>query len=175
MLQLKNNLLGTKSEPWDFENPPMDPQKLFKDMVKVMMEKKGLGLSAIQLGIPYRVFIFGNYYDEKEIYSAFNPKIVDIGSEMKYYEEGCLSFPGIFCKIKRHSEIRVRFSDWQGNTDTFKFRDVTAQVVQHECDHLDGITFKDRANKIHWDKAKKEKLKLDKLRKRNEREKRASI
>ena len=60
MLKETNKLLGTKSEPWDFENPPMDPQKLFQDMVKIMMDKKGLGLSAIQVGIPYRVFIFGN-------------------------------------------------------------------------------------------------------------------
>ena len=175
MYRLTDKILREKTIPFDFENPPMDPQKLFNDMVKVMMEKKGLGLSAVQLGIPYRVFIFGNYYDEKEIYSVFNPKIVDFGSEMKYYEEGCLSFPGIFCKIKRHSEIRARFSDWQGNTDTFKFRDVTAQVFQHEYDHLEGITFKQRANRIHWQKAKKEKLKLDKLRQKNEREKRASI
>ena len=175
MLKLTNKLLGTKSEPWDFENPPMDPQKLYQDMVKIMMDKKALGLSAIQVGIPYRVFIFGNYYDEKEIYSAFNPKIVDFGPEMKYYDEGCLSFPGIFCKIKRHTEIRARFSDWQNNTDTFKFREVTAQVFQHEYDHLEGITFRQRANSIHWQKAKKEKLKLDRIRKKNEREKRTFI
>ena len=175
MLKLTNEYLGTKSKRFDFENPPMDPRTLYEDMVKVMMEKKALGLSAVQVGIPYRVFIFGNYYDEKEIYSVFNPKIVDFGPEMKYFEEGCLSFPGIFCKIKRHTEIRARFSDWQNNTDTFKFRDVTAHVFQHEYDHLNGITFKDRAVKFHWDKAKKEKLKLDRLRKKNEREKRASI
>ena len=169
MLKLTNELLGQKSEPFDFTNPPMDPQKLYDDLCEVLMNKKALGLSAIQVGIPYRVFIFGNYTDKNEIYCAFNPKIVDYGEEVWYTEEGCLSFPGMWCKIKRHKVIRARFSDWKGDTDTFQFGDVTAHVFQHEYDHLDGITFRQRATRFHWDQAKNKKKKLDKLRKRNER------
>ena len=58
MLKLTNEYLGTTSKRFDFENPPIDPRTLYEDMVKVMMEKKALGLSAVQVGIPYRVFIF---------------------------------------------------------------------------------------------------------------------
>ena len=140
------------------------------DLMHNTMEKAdGLGLAANQVSIGARMFTM------RSRKTFINPKIIEKSENYTLTEEGCLSFPGIFCKIKRHTEIRARFSDWQNNTDTFKFREVTAQVFQHEYDHLEGITFRQRANSIHWQKAKKEKLKLDRLRKKNEREKRTFI
>ena len=81
--------------------------------------------------------------------------------------EGCLSYPGLFIKIKRPTEIRARITDWQKNIDTFKLTGLTARIFQHEYDHLQGINFTQRANKIHLDRAKKQKIKLDRLRRKN--------
>ena len=120
-----------------------------------------------QVGLQYSMFVFGNPSEPESIVGAFNPKIVDFSSGLEYGEEGCLSFPGLFIKIKRPTEIRARITDWQKNIDTFKLTGLTARVFQHEYDHLQGINFTQRANKIHLDRAKKQKIKLDRLRRKN--------
>ena len=113
------------------------------------------------------MFVFGNPGARESIVGIFNPLIVDYSSGLCIMEEGCLSYPGLFVKIKRPEEIRVRVTDWQRNIDTFKLTGVSARIFQHEFDHMEGITFHSRASKLHLDQAKTQKKKLDRLRRKN--------
>ena len=165
--KLVDTYLKQKTIPFDFDNPPMDPKELYDRMAATMIKNKGLGLSCNQVGLQYSMFVFGNYNEPESIVGAFNPKIVDFSSGLEYGEEGCLSFPGLFIKVKRPTEIRARITDWQKNIDTFKLTGLTARIFQHEYDHLHGVNFTARAHKVHLDQARKQKVKLDRLRRKN--------
>ena len=152
LIRYPDSRLTTEVPAFDFNNPPVDTYKLVEDMLTIMNDKKGIGLSANQLGLPYRVFVMrGDEYN----YACFNPKIVSSDDKQTILEEGCLSFPGITVKIKRPVSVRLRFSTASGATDTRTFDGLTARVVQHELDHLNGTLFFNRANKYHRDKALK--------------------
>jgi len=159
-------MLSTSAEKFDFDNPPMDPTELFQNLKETMIAHRGLGLSAPQVGIPYQVFIIGNPNDPDSIFSVFNPKIVYEGNPV-VMEEGCLTYPGMFIKIKRSHDIRARFSGHDGRVDTMPMVGYTARAFLHEYDHLQGITFVKRASALQLQRAKKQKQKLDRMRKRN--------
>ncbi len=129
-----------------------------------MIEYRDVGLSACQLGIMTRAFVIGNFSDPASIIGVFNPIILDYDEETVVYEEGCISFPGLFVKVKRPRGIRVRYRGWDGNAGSTRYEGFTARVFQHEYDHLNGITFQQRANRFHLDQAKKFKEKVDKKR-----------
>jgi peptide deformylase len=126
-----------------------------------MIEQKGVGLAAPQLGIMTRVFVIGNPSDPASIIGVFNPLITDYDEETVVYEEGCVTYPGLFIKIKRPRAIRVRYRGWNGEAGTTRYEGYTARVFQHEYDHLNGITFQSRANRYHLDQAKNFKAKAD--------------
>lgn len=142
--------LTVKSEPFDFENPQMDPIELGQKLVKAMVDNRGLGLSAIQIGIPLRVFAI---MSRPQNVVLFNPVIVNASEETKTEVEGCLSFPNLLVKVKRAFEIRCRFKWPNQEVKTEKWGGLTARVVQHEMDHLEGVLFFNRANKFHRDQA----------------------
>jgi peptide deformylase len=98
----------------------------------------------------------------ENIIGVFNPKIVDASSEMVYLEEGCLSYPNLWVKIKRPKKIKVRFTNPDGQTETRVFDGMSARVFQHELDHLDGVLHVKRANKFHLEQARKLAKKLNK-------------
>lgn len=151
LVKYPDPILTTPCEKFDFANPPLDPNKLVKDLLEFMIENNSIGLSANQVGIPYRVFVTRGDPN----FAIFNPKIVSVGNELTFLDEGCLSFPGVTCKIKRYNEVRLRFQMPSGIVTTKVFNGLTAKVIQHEMDHLDGILFYNRANKYHRDKALK--------------------
>lgn len=151
--------LKTPTEPFDFSNPPVNPLDLVTDLAETMLANNGIGLSANQCGLPYRVFVMHG----AELIPCFNPRIVDVSDETIYLEEGCLSFPDLFVKVKRPRKIKVRFADPNGNVQTQVYDGITARVFQHELDHLDGIDYRQRANRYHLNQAKKSKLKKGKL------------
>ena len=159
-------ILTQPAQRFDFDNPPMDPTQLFLDMKQIMVENNGVGLAAPQIGVPYQVFLLGNPFEPDSIFSVFNPKVVDAENE-EILEEGCLTYPGLFIKIKRPSKIRVRFSGHDGNVGTMVLEGYTARAFLHEYDHLQGITFLQRASTLQLQRAKQQKLKLDRMRKRN--------
>jgi peptide deformylase len=129
-----------------------------------MKANRGLGLSANQCGLPYRVFVL---WSEKP-FVCFNPRIIDKTSETTMLEEGCLSFPHLIVKIKRPSAIKVRFQDAFGEMHTEKFTGMTARAFQHELDHMDGVTYHTRANKIHLERALNQQKNLVRQLKRGE-------
>lgn len=145
-------ILKQVMENFNFLSPPTDPIQLAKDLAETMIDNKGIGLSANQVGLPYRVFVITG----SPIQACFNPKIVDTSTEMVYLEEGCLSYPGLVVKIKRPRMIRVRFTMPNGETKTEKFDGMTARIFQHELDHLNGIVHISRANLYHKEKALKD-------------------
>ncbi len=161
ILKLTNEILRQPTQRFDFNNPPMDPTELFENLRDTMIDSNGLGLAANQVGIPYNVFVIGNPHIPESIFSVFNPKIVDYAQSIQLAEEGCLSFPNLFVKVKRPTMIKARFSGHDGNVDTIKFDGFTARAFQHEYDHLQGGVFMDRASKFHVNQAKQNKKKLD--------------
>jgi len=161
ILQLKNDILHQHTERFDFTNPPMDPTELFQNLKETMIANRGVGLAAPQCGIPYSVFVMGNPDDPDSVFSVFNPKIVDEASkDIVLGEEGCLSYPNLFVKVKRPKSIKARFSGHDGNVGTLKMDGWTARIFQHEFDHLYGITFQKRASKFHLDQAKNKQKKM---------------
>ena len=163
LVEPNHPLLKTKLEPFDFDNPPTDPEMLFANMSQMMLERKGVGLSANQVGLPYRMFVMG---DADNLISVFNPRIVDYGGEEYYAEEGCLTYPGLYVKIKRYNVIRARFTTHDGTTDTIKFSGMTSRIFQHEYDHLEGIDYQKRATRYHLERARKAQKKLNRMKKR---------
>jgi len=146
-----NPILTTPCEKFDFSNPPVEPYALAKLLLEACSESKGVGLAANQIGIPYRVFaILGT-----ESFVMFNPKIVYMNDEKTNLEESCMSVPGVAVKVKRSTNLRVRFQTPSGGTDTKTFNGMSAKIIQHEMDHLDGIMFFNRANRYHRDKGMK--------------------
>ena len=149
-------ILKEKTEAFNFNDPQVPPEQLATNLAETMMLESGIGLAAPQVGMNLSVFVIGDPTNKESIIAMFNPKIVDTFGEMVYYIEGCLSFPGLYVKIKRPSGIRIRFTDMNGETTTTKYSGMTARSIQHEYDHLDGILFQRRANRIHLAKARKD-------------------
>ena len=139
----------------------LQAKELYELLRDKLVEHKGVGLSAPQLGIMTRVFVIGNPDVPSEIIGVFNPMIVDYDEETVVYEEGCVSYPGLFIKIKRPRGIRVRYRGWNGEAGTTRYEGYTARVFQHEYDHLNGITYQTRANRYHLDQARNFKAKAD--------------
>jgi len=140
----------------------LQAKELYELLRDKLVEHKGVGLSAPQLGIMTRVFVIGNPDVPSEIIGVFNPMIVDYDEETVVYEEGCVSYPGLFIKIKRPRGIRVRYRGWNGEAGTTRYEGYTARVFQHEYDHLNGITYQTRANRYHLDQARNFKNRMEK-------------
>ena len=159
--------LRQPTQRFDFDNPPMDPVELCDNLIETMIAKRGVGLSANQVGIPYSVFVIGHPDVPEDIITVFNPTIVNEDNHIVLAEEGCLTFEGLFVKIKRPESIRARFTNDRGETDTVRLSGFTARAFQHEYDHLQGTVFTDIASRYHLDQGRRQQKQLMKLRKRN--------
>lgn len=164
LVKSDNPILKTYIDPFDFVEPPTDPIQLAKDLYETMVENKGLGLAAPQVGLPYRAFAL---YAVPGIV-CYNPRIVDESSETIVLEEGCLSYPNLFIKIKRPRRIKVRYQEPNGNPQTRVLDGMTARCFMHELDHLNGIVHTNKANKIHLERALRKKKELDRMVKKAE-------
>jgi peptide deformylase len=148
-------LLRTKLTRFDFNNPPTNPHELANDLIETMVHYKGIGLSANQCGLPYRVFVL--WSNPTKV--MFNPVIADVSTEELLLEEGCLTYPNLFVKIKRPKLVRVRYMDSYGDAHTDKFTGISARCVLHEVDHLNGEVYLSKANKFHYDQAMRQRKK----------------
>ena len=117
-------------------------QILIDDMIDTMYKYNGVGLSAVQVGILKRVVVI-DIDDGNGVITLINPKIIKTKGEQEV-EEGCLSFPNQYAKMIRPKEIVVEALDRSGKKITIKSKDLLAQAIAHECDHLDGIVFVDK-------------------------------
>ena len=153
-----DKILHTKLELFDFKSNTVDPKKLYEEMKQTLIMNNGIGLACNQVGLPYRMFVMIG--PEDYFVSVFNPRIIEVSNETEYDYEGCLSYPEFYVKVKRPTKITVRFFDEKGVAKTLTYEGTYARRFLHEYDHLDGITFHQRATKYHLDKAGKNRRKI---------------
>ena len=120
---------------------------LVERMFELMFASRGVGLAAPQVGVTVRLLVASPTFEEHDRIALINPRIVaeDGWEDM---EEGCLSFPGVYCKIKRRQTITVESLGLGGETTTQELEGFAARIVQHEMDHLDGRLLVDRMSQI---------------------------
>ena len=143
-----NKLLRQISEP--VEKVGTDEKKLMDDMLDTMYEAPGIGLAAIQIGIPKRIIVMDIGRDEKKKEPRYfvNPIIKKRNKEKSIYEEGCLSVPDQFAEIERPNSCEVEYLDYEGKKQQLKAEGLLATCIQHEMDHLEGILFIDYLSKL---------------------------
>ena len=120
------------------------------DMLDTMYAAPGIGLAAIQIGIPKRIIVMDisrNENEKKPMYFV-NPVIKNINTEKARYEEGCLSVPDQFAEIERPNTCEVEYLDYNGQKQLIKAEGLLATCIQHEMDHLEGILFIDYLSKL---------------------------
>jgi peptide deformylase len=117
-------------------------QDLIDDMIETMHKFNGVGLAAVQVGVLKRVVVI-DLYDDKGIIAMINPVITKTKGEQEV-EEGCLSFPNQFAKIIRPAEVTVEYTDREGKRIRLKGKELLAQAISHEVDHLNGEVFIDK-------------------------------
>ena len=125
-------------------------QRLMQDMTETMYAAPGIGLAAIQVGVPKRVIVIDISQKEgikKPMYFV-NPEIITKSQDNSIYEEGCLSVPGQFAEIERPDSCHVKYLDFYGEPKEIKARGMLATCIQHEMDHLEGILFIDYLSKL---------------------------
>ena len=127
-----------------------DLQKLMDDMLETMYAAPGIGLAAIQIGIPKRVIILDIDQKEGQKNPMFfvNPEIIEKSENRSTYEEGCLSVPGQFAEITRPEKCFVKYLDYYGQKKEIRAEGMLATCIQHEMDHLEGILFIDYLSKL---------------------------
>lgn len=150
ILTFPDPILRERMPEFNFENPIMDPKELEKTLVEKMLTFNGIGLAANQIGIRTRVFAMGHSDYPDAAQAFFNPSIIANTDTIVDMEEGCLSFPGVFVKIKRPSKIKARWQDSLGNWQEDEFDGYNCKCFLHELDHLEGIVFKDRVSQLKW-------------------------
>ena len=143
-----NKILRRISKP--VESVGDDERKLMDDMLDTMYAAPGIGLAAIQIGVPKRIIVMDISRDEdkKEPRYFVNPVIKNKNNETSKYEEGCLSVPDQFAEIERPNECEVEYLDYNGKKQLLKAAGLLATCIQHEMDHLEGVLFIDYLSKL---------------------------
>ena len=143
-----NKILRQVSQP--VESVGDEERKLMKDMLETMYDANGIGLAAIQIGVPKRIIVMDLSKDseKKEPRYFVNPIIKNKDKKKNTYEEGCLSVPNQFAEIDRPSRCEVEYLDFNGDKKILKADGLLATCIQHEMDHLEGILFIDYLSKL---------------------------
>ena len=125
-------------------------QKFMDDMLETMYAAPGIGLAAIQVGIPKRIIVMdiARKDEPKNPMCFVNPEIIVTSKNNSVYEEGCLSVPGQFAEIERPESCHIKYLDYYGQKKEVKAKGMLATCIQHEMDHLEGILFIDYLSKL---------------------------
>lgn len=160
MLELLPNsevhLLRQEAEIVNFDALDFDLRELSKELVDIMYRYDGLGLAAPQVGINKRIFVMKGA-SRQMIF--VNPIIMSLSTETTILEEGCLSFPGLFLKLRRPTALTYSAQTVEGKNMIVTLSGLAARVFLHEYDHLDGKLFVDKASKIKLQRAREKLLK----------------
>ena len=162
-----NKILRQISKP--VENVGKEEQTLMNDMLDTMYNAKGIGLAAIQVGVPKRIIVLDISKEENKKTPMYfvNPIIKNKNLELLTYEEGCLSVPDQFAEIDRPSTCEIEYLDYYGKKKILKAEGLLATCIQHEMDHLEGILFIDYLSKLKKTmiikKLSKQKGKVDRI------------
>ena len=143
-----NKILRQVSKP--VNNVGKDEQSLMDDMLETMYAADGIGLAAIQIGIPKRIIVMDISWTkgEKKPMYFVNPVIKNKDNDKSIYEEGCLSVPNQFAEIERPKNCEVEYLNYKGEKKLLKAEGLLATCIQHEMDHLEGILFIDYLSKL---------------------------
>ncbi|NVP54677.1 peptide deformylase [Mycoplana rhizolycopersici] len=130
-----------------------ETRRLAEDMLDTMYDAPGIGLAAIQIGVPRRMLVLDVSKDgeEKTPLVFINPEIVASSDARSVYEEGCLSIPDYYAEVERPAAITVRYLDRDGKEQTIEADGLLATCLQHEIDHLNGVLFIDHISKLKRD------------------------
>ena len=140
----------------------LDRQELKENLIETMKNFHGIGLSASQCGVMERVFVMYSDVNKGEIIACFNPQIISEGTEMVLMDEGCLTWPGLWLKVRRPDHINCSFEDENGDSHKVTMMGLECRVFQHEMDHMGGTNFTKRVSKLKFDMAKKRAAKMKK-------------
>lgn len=162
LLPENHEMLFQEMPVFDFSNPPCDPEQLALDLIETMRHNQGIGLSANQVGLPYRVFVM----EGEPAFACFNPKIVAVSQDTIKMREGCLSYPDFWIDIERPFTVKVRFATPSGTVTTKTFDEWHGRCFLHELDHLNGIPFYKNATHMQLEAARKRRNKVTRLKKR---------
>ncbi len=137
----------------DIEKGSLDVAKLSEDMFETMENAHGVGLAAPQVALNIRMFVIDtSVFDDENIASVrkafINPVIEEEWGDEWPYEEGCLSIPGVRADVYRPSNLRIRYFDTDWKEHVEEFDGMTARVIQHEYDHIEGVLFVDHLSSI---------------------------
>ena len=158
---LENNNLAL-TIPLSGCSEDLDRKELMDNLIETMKSFHGIGLSASQCGIMERVFVMYSDVRKGEIISCFNPQLISEGTEMVLMDEGCLTFPGLWLKIRRPDHIACSFEDENGDSQQVTMMGLECRIFQHEMDHMDGTNFTNRVSKLKLDMGKKRAAKMKK-------------
>lgn len=166
ILQLPDPVLRKVSAP--VEKIDAETKKLIADMFETMYDAPGVGLAAIQIGVPKRVVTIDATRgdDEKDPMVFINPEIVKASEETDMKEEGCLSIVDFYEEVERAAAVTVRYMDEKGAKKEIEAEGLLARALQHEIDHLNGVLFIDHLSKLKRDRVTKKFSKAAKLNKR---------
>ena len=148
IITIPDPLLRTKSA--EIERIDDELVKFTEDMLETMYAAPGIGLAAIQVGVPVRVIVMdlAREGDPPEPRFFVNPEILDQSDTLTSYAEGCLSVPEFYEDVERPDTVRIRYLDYHGKPCEEEARDLFAVCIQHEMDHLEGILFVDHLSRL---------------------------
>ncbi len=157
VLRFPDDRLRTKAQ--DVVEVTDNIRQVVDNMLATMYQEKGIGLAATQVDIHQRIVVIDVSEDNNQPYVLINPEIIKQSDEIVINEEGCLSVPGYYAKVNRHSTVTVAALDRKGNKFTLDADELLAICIQHELDHLAGILFVDYLSML---KRQRIKAKLEK-------------
>jgi len=151
IITIPDPILRKISEP--VERVDAETLKLMDDMLDTMYDAPGIGLAAIQVGVPRRIVVIDTAGDDepKNPICLVNPEIVKLGSSTRLYEEGCLSIPDVRVEIERPEMVAIRYIDREGRQKELAADGLLATAIQHEIDHLDGHLIIDFLSRLKRD------------------------
>ena len=153
ILVVPNPVLKLVSQPVDKVDDEL--RALMDDMLETMYDAPGIGLAAIQIGVPKRVIVMdiSGPDDEKAPRYFVNPEIVWSSEDTAPYEEGCLSIPDIYDEVERPARVKLKYLNYQGEEVVEDADGLFAVCIQHEMDHLEGVLFIDHLSRLKRDRA----------------------
>ncbi|MBK5909967.1 peptide deformylase [Rhodothalassium salexigens] len=148
IITVPNDKLRETSEP--VERVDDELNRLIDDMLATMYEAPGIGLAAIQVAVPRRLFVcdVSGEGEERAPQVFINPELLWADDARSVYNEGCLSIPGHYAEVERPARVKVRYMDRSGAPCEVAADDLLATVIQHEMDHLDGTLFIDHLSRL---------------------------
>ena len=163
ILTVPNPILKQVSKP--VEAVTDETRALMDDMLETMYDAPGIGLAAVQIGVPVNVIVMdlAKEGEDKQPRYFVNPEILEDVEETKPYQEGCLSVPDIYDDIDRPERVKITYLDYNGERITEWAEGLYAVCIQHEMDHLKGVVFIDYLSRLKRERAVKKVIKAEKL------------